>query len=196
VVDITERKQAERRLEQMAHYDALTGLPNRVLFNDRMEQALRLAAREQRPGALFVMDLDGFKAVNDRLGHEAGDLVLAEVSERLRHVLRASDTAARLGGDEFAILLPHTDEEGAMTVAAKILAALAVPLDLNGQAARIGGSVGIALFPAHGDEAAALMRHADLAMYWAKRAQRGYALYTRGGDGDSSAFDGIHREVA
>ncbi len=196
VVDITERKQAEQRLEQMAHYDALTRLPNRVLFNDRMEQALRLAAREQRPGALFVMDLDGFKAVNDRLGHEAGDLVLAEVSQRLRRVLRASDTPARLGGDEFAILLPHTDEHGAATVAEKILAALAVPLDLNGQAATIGGSIGIALFPPHGDDAAALMRHADLAMYWAKRAQRGYALYTRGGDGDSLAFDGPHREVA
>ena len=195
VVDITARKQAEQRLEHMAHYDALTALPNRVLFDDRMDQALRLAAREQRPDALFMMDLDGFKAVNDRLGHEAGDLVLAEVSNRLRRVLRASDTPARLGGDEFGILLPHTDEHGAITVAEKILAALAEPLDVNGRAARIGGSIGIALFPMHAEDGAALIRAADVAMYWAKRERRGHALYTRGVDSAPIA-DVERRDVA
>ncbi len=128
----------EERLAHQAHHDALTGLPNRALFGDRLTQALRAADREQTPVALLLLDLNRFKEVNDTLGHDAGDALLRVVSARLQGAVRASDTVARLGGDEFAALLPATGPDGAIYVAAKLLGALAEPLPLEGQRLDVG----------------------------------------------------------
>jgi len=187
VVDISARKQMEERLAHQAHHDALTGLPNRALFGDRLTQALRAADREQTPVALLLLDLNRFKEVNDTLGHDAGDALLHMVSARLQGAVRASDTVARLGGDEFAALLPATGTDGAIYVAAKLLGALAEPLPLEGQRLDMGASVGIAIGPAHGADAGALLRHADVAMYSAKRAGDGYAVYASDRDAHSTA---------
>jgi diguanylate cyclase (GGDEF)-like protein/PAS domain S-box-containing protein len=182
VVDISARKQMEEHLAHQAHHDALTGLPNRALFGDRLAQALRAADRERTPVALLLLDLNRFKEVNDTLGHDAGDALLRVVGARLQGAVRTSDTVARLGGDEFAALLPATGADGAVDVAAKLLGALAEPLTLEGQRLDIGASVGIAVGPAHGADAGALLRHADVAMYSAKRAGDGYAVYAAGRD--------------
>ena len=187
VVDISARKQMEERLAHQAHHDALTGLPNRVLFGDRLAQALRAANRERTPVALLLLDLNRFKEVNDTLGHDVGDELLRVVGARLQGVVRASDTVARLGGDEFAALLPATDADGAVDVAAKLLGALAEPLALEGQRLDVGASIGIAVGPAHGADGGALLRHADVAMYSAKRAGDGYAVYAFGRDAHSPA---------
>ncbi len=187
--DITSRKEDERRLAHRAHHDPLTGLPNRALLDDRLAQALILAQRDAIPLSLLLLDLDGFKRVNDTLGHEAGDLLLQEVARRLQATLRASDTVARLGGDEFAVLLPGTDEEGAVVTANKILAALTMPIRV-GASVEVGASVGVALrLVGSGDseQAAALLRRADAAMYRAKRTRCGYAVYTPGVDDTSDA---------
>jgi len=187
--DITSRKEDERRLAHRAHHDPLTGLPNRALLDDRLAQALILAQRDAIPLSLLLLDLDGFKRVNDTLGHEAGDLLLQEVARRLQATLRASDTVARLGGDEFAVLLPGTDEEGAVVTANKILAALTMPIRV-GASVEVGASVGVALrLVGSGDseQAAALLRRADAAMYRAKRTRCGYAVYTPGVDDASDA---------
>jgi len=181
VTNITSRKESERLLAHRAHHDPLTGLPNRALLDDRLAQALALARRDATPLSLLLLDLDGFKRVNDTLGHEAGDLLLQEIARRLQATLRASDTVARLGGDEFAALLPGADEERATMVARKILAALGVPIRLDGRDVEVGGSVGIAPRPVGNtgaDQAARLRRQADAAMYRAKRTRCGYAVYT------------------
>ena len=177
VVDITERKQVEQRMERMAHYDSLTDLPNRALFGDRLSQALLTVARDPAPLALLLIDLDRFKEVNDTLGHDVGDLLLRQVATRMHDVLRAVDTVARLGGDEFAVLLPHTNEDGAIAVAHKLLTALTMPIMLQGRAVEVGGSIGIAPHPPDGADAAALLRQADVAMYQAKQARSGYVVY-------------------
>ncbi|RMD79939.1 MAG: EAL domain-containing protein [Gammaproteobacteria bacterium] len=167
-----------RELEHQALHDALTGLPNRVLFNDRLRQAILAARREARPLALMITDLDRFKEINDTLGHHYGDLVLRQVARRLEGTLRRSDTIARLGGDEFAVLLPSVrGAQDALQAAAKLVAAMERPVELEGQSFPIGLSVGVALFPEHGEDGSTLMRHADVAMYVAKRSGRGYALY-------------------
>jgi diguanylate cyclase (GGDEF)-like protein len=173
-----ERERAERaRLEWMATTDGLTGLPNRLLLNDRVAQALRAAQRERTAAALLLMDLDGFKEVNDTLGHDVGDLLLREVGQRVRRVLRETDTVARLGGDEFAVLLPATDEAGAVHVANAILRALAPEFVLENQSLAVGASIGVAAYPDHSADASMLLRCADVAMYVAKREQSGYAVY-------------------
>jgi len=177
VVDITERKQVEQRMERMAHYDSLTDLPNRALFGDRLSQALLAVARDPAPLALLLIDLNRFKEVNDTLGHDVGDLLLRQVAMRMHDILRAVDTVARLGGDEFAVLLPHTNEDGAIAVAHKLLTALTTPIMLQGRAVEVGGSIGIALHPPDGADAAALLRQADVAMYQAKQARSGYVVY-------------------
>ncbi len=175
--DITELKRAEEDLAHQALHDALTGLPNRVLLLDRLEQALRTLRREDTKLALLLLDLDRFKDVNDTFGHQYGDLLLQQVGERLCGLLRASDTVARLGGDEFAVLLPTVDAHGAHATAEKILRALEQPFVLDGHGFDIGGSIGIALAPEHGTDATTLMRRADVAMYTAKAGSAGAMVY-------------------
>jgi len=175
--DITERKEHMAQLEYQALHDSLTGLPNRVLLADRLEQAIRTANRERKQLALVIMDLDHFKEINDTLGHENGDRVLQDVAQRMKKVLRSSDTVARLGGDEFAVLLPSADVDHASQLSTKLLYVLEQPFELSGHTFLMGASIGISLFPDHGDDVGTLMRRADVAMYVAKRSRRGYAVY-------------------
>ena len=169
---------ANRELEYLAMHDPLTGLPNRILLQDRLLQAIRIGHRETAPFALMVLDLDGFKEVNDSLGHQAGDRLLHEVATRLVARLRQSDTAVRLGGDEFAILLPGVaNAVDTEMVARKILRGLEEPVMLGDRRVCVTASCGAALFPVHGDEVGVLLRHADRAMYEAKRGRRGFLLF-------------------
>ncbi len=175
-LDITEHKQIEARLKHMANHDSLTGLPNRVLLADRLTQALTHARRGRHAVAVLFLDLDGFKPINDDLGHDAGDWVLKEVAQRLIGCVRASDTVCRLGGDEFVILIdeihPKMGRRAAQAVAEKILAQVPEPLRVEGQTVRVGVSIGIALYPEHGRTPDALTSAADTAMYAAKQAGR------------------------
>jgi len=181
--DITARKAAEERLERLhqelytqARHDALTGRPNRALFQDRLAQTLRGAERTGDPVGLLLLDLDGFKAVNDTLGHAAGDQLLQEVGRRMQQVVRTSDTVARLGGDEFVLLLPSPGSSGAIEVASNVRAAVPEPISLNGQRVTVDSSIGVALYPTDGKDPSTLLRQADAAMYVAKRGSQGYAL--------------------
>jgi diguanylate cyclase (GGDEF)-like protein/PAS domain S-box-containing protein len=178
--DITERKRAEARVERLAHYDALTGLANRTLFKDELEAALQLAAREDQSAAVYCIDLDHFKAVNDTLGHAAGDTLLTLVADRLTQCVRAGDTVARLGGDEFAIVQRGSGlAEISRELAARVVAALSEPYDINGHHVVIGASIGIALFPIDGRLAGDLLKKADVALYRAKAHGRGaYRVFT------------------
>ncbi|TMD61150.1 MAG: EAL domain-containing protein [Chloroflexi bacterium] len=169
-IDITDRKRAERALEHRALHDELTGLPNRVLLLDRLEQSILAARRHHGTFALLVMDLDHFKEVNDTFGHHAGDELLAQVGPRLRELLRESDTVARLGGDEFALILSGAGDTAAQRVARGVLDALSEPFVVEGQALRIEASMGIVIYPQHGEDGDTLLRRADIAMYVAKRA--------------------------
>lgn len=174
------RNQVQTRqnaLEHQALHDDLTGLPNRTLLNDRLQQAISSAERDEHSCALFIMDLDRFKEINDTLGHQVGDQVLIQVGERLRNVLRTNDTVARLGGDEFAVLLPTSDERHAATVAEKILRILDQPVITGEHPLFVGISIGIAIYPLHGNDVQILMQYADIAMYNAKRNNGGFALY-------------------
>jgi len=175
--DITVRAEMEEALQHQALHDALTGLPNRTLLHDRLGHALLAARREGTPLTLLLLDLDRFKEVNDTFGHHVGDALLVEVAARVQGALRASDTVARLGGDEFAALLPGDDAAGAERAASSILAALDAPTAVEGHAVHLAGSIGIALSPTHGADAATLLREADIAMYVAKRTHRGHAVY-------------------
>ncbi len=171
-----ERERAERaRLEIMAMTDALTGLPNRRLFFDRLDQALRTAQRDHSHIALLLIDLDRFKDVNDTLGHHTGDLLLQEVGARLQSTVRQSDTVARLGGDEFAALLPATGLTGARRTVRAILACIQEVMALDGCDVAIEVSIGVAVYPDHGVDAQTLLRHADAAMYRVKHARNGHA---------------------
>jgi len=177
--DISDRKAQLAALEQQAMHDMLTRLPNRTLLMDRITQAIRGAKRRGDEVALMLLDLDGFKEVNDTLGHHSGDIVLQQVALRLREQIRESDTVARLGGDEFAFVLPASrDGAAAVRLARKILASLEEPFTIEGVKCEIGASVGIAMFPQHGESAEMLMRRADTAMYHAKRKGLDCALYT------------------
>jgi diguanylate cyclase (GGDEF)-like protein len=172
------RSEANTMLEQQALTDPLTGLANRSLLHDRLEQALRVAARERHVMALLLIDLDRFKEVNDTLGHHWGDVLLKEVSGRLRAAVRPSDTVARLGGDEFAVMLPAAgDLATASRLAGKLLEAMEQPVVLDGQPADVRASAGVVVYPEHGEDAEALLRRADVAMYVAKQAGGGYAVY-------------------
>lgn len=179
VQDVSALKHHERELQQLAYHDALTGLPNRILLQDRVQQAIAHARRERHRVALMVLDLDGFKAVNDQHGHDIGDLLLMEVAERLRHCLREGDTVARMGGDEFIIVASGIDSrEDVKRVARKILNALEPGIMLTGIPIQIGASIGIALYPTHGASERALFKTADQAMYAAKRAgKHRYHIY-------------------
>ena len=161
---------AQGRIERLAHYDMLTGLPNRALLMDRLNQESARAKRGARPFAVLMFDLDGFKKVNDTWGHGAGDQLLRQVGTRSRACVRASDTVGRLGGDEFLALLPETTLDGAREVAEKLRMALREPYDLGkGITASVGASLGIAVFPQHGTDAEDLQRAADAALYHSKR---------------------------
>lgn len=161
--------QKEAQARHLAYHDALTGLPNRSLLQDRFQQALSQAERHHRPLALLLLDLDEFKCVNDRLGHSSGDLLLQAVAERLGAVVRAADTACRHGGDEFAILLPELDHPGMVSaVAAKIRLRLSEPYIIDGYRIHMTVSVGTAVYPADGQTCDELMNRADVAMYLAK----------------------------
>jgi len=170
---LEEKNQA---LRHQALHDDLTGLPNRNLLLDRLEQARHAAHRHGNPFALFLMDLNRFKEVNDTLGHHFGDRLLQAVSTRLDQSVRENDSIARLGGDEFAVLLPETDRQGAATCAMRIHQALQAPFDIDGVRIEAGASIGIALFPEHGEDPQTLMQHADVAMYQAKNAG-GWTFY-------------------
>ena len=167
--DVTERRQAEAKIMHMARHDALTNLPNRVLFRDKMEQAL---ARGEKLAVMFL-DLDRFKGVNDSLGHSIGDALLCAVTERLQRIVSGSDTVARLGGDEFAIVQGNATPAAASELAAQIIDALVEPFDVRGHQVIIGTSIGIALAPSDGSEPDQLLRNADMALYRAKADGRG-----------------------
>jgi diguanylate cyclase (GGDEF)-like protein/PAS domain S-box-containing protein len=169
VRDITLRLEAEEQIERLAYHDGLTGLPNRALFTDRLNQALSRARRRDEKIAVMFLDLDDFKAINDSLGHTWGDAVLREVGGRLRSCLRGQDTAARVGGDEFLVFLPEMkDARSIGPVAIKILDTIARPIELEGRSLPVTASIGISVFPADGTDLETLMRNADIAMYRAK----------------------------
>jgi diguanylate cyclase (GGDEF)-like protein/PAS domain S-box-containing protein len=167
--DITERKRAQERLLHLAHHDPLTDLPNRTLFHDRLEHAIEVATRAEDCLAILYLDLDGFKAINDRMGHQSGDLLLQSIAKRLRGSVRKSDTVSRIGGDEFIVLLAGAcSDSSAAAVAGKILKSFERPFKAGGEKISIGVSLGIARFPADGADVHTLVRCADSAMYKAK----------------------------
>ena len=173
IADITKRKLAEARIQEMAQHDVLTGLPNRALFSDRTQQALAIAHREKMRPALLFLDLDGFKLVNDTFGHAIGDLLLKEVANRVLRCVRQSDTVGRIGGDEFVILLMGMEtERSALAVAEKIRGEIRSPYGIEGLRLSISSSIGISIYPDHGTTEIELARRADEAMYEAKRLGR------------------------
>ena len=179
VRDVTERTYAEEQIKHLAYHDALTGLPNRLLFKDRLTVALSHAQRGHERLAVLFLDLDRFKVINDSLGHTAGDQLLQAVAWRIQSCVRESDTVARLGGDEFTLLLPQlTHSEDAARVAQKILQAVQHPFTVEGRELFITTSVGISLYPEDGEEAETLIKNADTAMYQAKAEGRdNYQLF-------------------
>jgi len=174
----TQLQDANTQLEHQALHDSLTNLPNRALFHDRLSNTLSSAQRSNELFALIGLDLDLFKEINDTLGHHAGDLVLQHVAQACHKILRESDTVARMGGDEFSILLPKvTDREHAMQIAQRVLAAIKEPLQIDGRLVEVSASLGIAIYPEHGDDELTLIMHGDAAMYEAKRQKLGVAVY-------------------
>jgi diguanylate cyclase (GGDEF)-like protein/PAS domain S-box-containing protein len=178
IEDINAQKQAQAQLQHQALHDPLTLMPNRALFNDRLEHAIAWAERTMGQAALLRMDLNRFKEINDTFGHHYDDLILRQVADKLSDLLRESDTVARLGGDEFALVMPATDEQGAVKAAERILAMLSQSFVIEGQSLSIDTSIGIAVFPAQGADVQTLLRHADVAMYVAKYTKTGYAVYS------------------
>lgn len=167
--NISGQQQTEERLRYLATHDALTGLPNRSLLSDRLRQAIAESSRSDKPFHVLTIDLDGFKKVNDALGHGMGDQLLCVASERLRHLMREVDTLARVGGDEFVAVLPAlTNEADLQQVARRMISAMHLPFDIQGHPLYIGASIGAARFPDHGDNEIKLLAHADVAMYRAK----------------------------
>lgn len=177
--DITQLKQHEKQLEHIAHYDALTGVPNRVLLADRIQQALAHTKREETILAVCYLDLDSFKVINDTMGHEAGDKVLIEVTRRIKDTIRADDTVARLGGDEFAVLLMGLRAADECSVSLnRLLEAIIQPIEIKGKLFEVSASIGVALYPSDDHDADTLLRHADQAMYTAKQSGKNrYHLY-------------------
>lgn len=177
--EIHERRAAEERIRHLANHDMLTGLPNRRLLEDRLGQALLAAKRNSGQVAVQFIDLDHFKLINDRLGHRIGDLLLQVVAQRLQGMLREMDTVSRIGGDEFVLVLPDIESaQAAGDIADRILEALRQPYVLEGHLMRVTPSIGISLYPAHGNNAEILINRADAAMYRAKRmGRKNYRLY-------------------
>ena len=178
--ELAERMRAEARLQYMAHHDALTDLPNRTLFSDRLKQGLAQAKRDKGILALLFLDLDHFKPINDTYGHAVGDLLLKEMALRMRKCVREADTVSRIGGDEFLVLLPTVEtSQDAMRVAEKMLVALSQAFVLDGRDLHISGSIGIAIYPENGSNEILLTHHADTAMYYAKSDGRNRAKMYR-----------------
>lgn len=189
-LDITDHKCAEDRIRRMAFTDALTGLPNRLLFEDRFEQQLAIARRERRRFAVLFLDLDNFKPVNDRFGHDVGDWLLRALSDRIRWIIRESDTLARIGGDEFLLLLPGVSEpDDALRVAEKILSVARTPFQTPGrEVLRVSCSIGVAVYPDHATNLRDMMRCGDQAMYLAKKGGRdGAQMYGAQSNADEVA---------
>lgn len=182
IQDITERKRATEQIKHMAHYDTLTDLPNRVLFSDRVQQALATARRDNSRIALMFVDLDRFKPINDELGHHVGDMLLKEVAKRMQDCMRESDTVARFGGDEFVVFLPVVEKtEDALRVAEKIRSEINRPFLISGNTLQISSSTGIAVYPEHGKTETELMKHADIAMYQSKQGGRNSVVMYQNG---------------
>lgn len=181
ISDITSQKENEQRLRRLAHFDTLTGLPNRTLLADRLEQALGRARRSGKPVAVALIDLDGFKEVNDRLGHDAGDALLVTVARRMKDCLRTQDTIARMGGDEFIAVIGELDDHDEVRrPLERLLAVLAEPIELEQGTVRVAGSIGVTFYPQAGPiESEQLIRQADQAMYAVKQAgKNGYRIFT------------------
>ncbi len=186
--DITSLREAEETIRRLAYTDVATDLPNRRLFGDRLERAIAQAKRDGGIVGVLFLDLDGFKAVNDLYGHDAGDEVLRLIARRLTNVVRESDTVARYGGDEFLVLLPSLSApDGAAVVARKILRALEAPIDLEGRQVRVSASIGISLYPIDADNGTALIEKADVAMYRAKKRGKSQYVLMSQEEGDRAA---------
>jgi diguanylate cyclase (GGDEF)-like protein/PAS domain S-box-containing protein len=179
--DISDQLRAEEKLEQLAYFDQLTQLPNRMLYNDRLNQTIALSERQKKNFSIFFLDLDKFKFVNDTYGHEVGDKLLIHVAQVLTHCIRKSDTVARLGGDEFTVILPgldsHYDKIAVSLIAEKIIDKLSKEILIDGHKLYIGASIGIAIYPQHGEEGITLNKHADIAMYQAKEQGRSQHVF-------------------
>ena len=185
---VTRRIQRQMdEIEYRALYDELTGLPNRTLFRDRIQQAIHSARRERRRVTVLLLDVDHFREINDTLGHDAGDLLLQEIGSRLGEVLRESDTFARLGGDEFGILVPSSSDEDVSLLAGRVHESLERPFTLRGLPLEVGTSIGVASFPEHGEDVDTILQRADVAMYLAKDAHAGTATYDVSQDTNDAA---------
>ena len=196
--DITELKEHQHQLERMAHYDALTGIPNRVLLADRLEQAIAQSQRRKRGLAVVYLDLDGFKEVNDLHGHETGDLLLIAIAQRLRDTLREGDTLARLGGDEFvAVLTDLGEQQEWANIVSRMQQAAAAPVKVRQHTLQLSASLGVTLFPQNGHDADTLLRHADQAMYQAKQAGKNrYHLFDPEHDRQAQTHLEARRHIA
>ncbi|MDT8902039.1 diguanylate cyclase domain-containing protein [Anaeroselena agilis] len=175
-------RQSEAKYKNLALYDSITGLPSRILFQERLARALLHAKKTEASVALLFIDIDHFKAVNDRGGHESGDAVLRETGKRIVACLREEDTAARFGGDEFVVLLEDLhDRQSAMKTGERVMAAMAVPFEVNGEAFAVSISIGISLYPCDGEDIDSLLKSADAAMYGVKRKGRNGLQFYQGG---------------
>jgi diguanylate cyclase (GGDEF)-like protein/PAS domain S-box-containing protein len=200
VTDVTELKRIEEKLERNAHFDALTGIPNRVLLADRLRQGLVQTSRAGRLMAICYLDLDDFKPINDTWGHEAGDRLLVEMAERLKACLRAGDTVARLGGDEFVLLLLDLEQiDECDNALQRVLESIARPVAFGDQMVRVSASIGVSIYPFDSDEPDVLLRHADQAMYLAKESGRNrYRMFeskSRRSSNGADVFSGIRTIV-
>lgn len=193
--DITKRRQAEVALQHQSHHDALTGLPNWKFLHERLNESVH-AARAAGSLGLALIDLNRFKEVNDRLGHQTGDLFLAKVAERIKGAVREDDFVARIGGDEFAVVFRDATESNCEALARRLVSAFAAPCLIGGQALPMSGSIGIALYPGHGTDAMMLLRHADVAMYVAKRGKLDYTVYDEMQDRHNNARLALENDLA
>lgn len=179
IIEITERKQLENELKQMAYYDDLTDLPNRKLLDRHIEKALARSKRHHHNFTIMFIDLDDFKIVNDTMGHEAGDILLKEVAARLNQTIREEDLIARIGGDEFIVVLEETNQEEIEDIAQRVVENVALPYIINDKEAKISLSIGISMYPDDGEDKETLIEHADQAMYFAKnRGKNNFKIYT------------------
>lgn len=179
--DVTERKKQEEKIQYMATHDDLTGLPNRLMFSQLLNHAILSAKRNNRKLAVLFIDLDRFKIINDSLGHEAGDQLLQEIAGRFRHALRAMDVVARMGGDEFVVMIEEIESQSAAaTVAYKLMSAAIKPFTIMSQECRVTASIGISIYPEHGEDEQTLIKNADIAMYSAKEeGKNNYQFYSK-----------------